>query len=218
MELCSRTSQRSFVKIVLEKSLNDPWPIEFGGRSKWDIDRFKRWDAANGMDDETLNKHLISQFSIDQSKSQEKRGLSQKSRSALDGVRKAIKTLFVGTMKNISFLYAVRDDRYPEKNPDFVLRTHTPLRISPDGAPLLLVSALDNRMHEKLVDQKAIDVGQSSTDFERICFGTKNENKASSIVMNSAEEFTLLRYVLRLNSTRMRATAWQSKNLPRGQR
>ena len=34
----------------------------------------------------------------------------------------------------------------------------------------------------------------------------------------TAEESTLLRYLLRLNSTKMRATAWQSKNLPRGQR
>lgn len=40
---------------------------------------------------------------------------------------------------------------------------------------------------------------------------------ALKVYTHTEEGAALLRYVLRLNSTRMRRTAWQSKNLPRGE-
>ena len=162
MTLCRKTPGRSFIKLVMEKSLNDPWPIEFGGRSKWDIDRLKRWDAANGMDDMELSKHLNSQFPLEtmhkQLKSQTKRNSSFKHSSALNEVREVIKSLFVGTVKHNTYLYAIQDKRYPNKSPYFYLRTHTPVRISPVGAPLLLVSAVDHRMAEEMLNHNAIDI------------------------------------------------------------
>lgn len=42
--------KRNSVHLVMMKSLADPWPIEFGGRSKWDPDRLKHWKdlTSNG--------------------------------------------------------------------------------------------------------------------------------------------------------------------------
>ena len=216
MTLLRSTPEKSFIKLVVDKSTNDPWPIEFGGRSKWDIDRLKRWDAANGMDDAEVKKHLAAQFTIKQLKSLIKGKLTNG--KALDEVREIIKTIFMATLLENTYIFVIQDKRQMEKEPDFYLRTHTPLRISPVGAPLLLVSAMDHRMREHLLKKKAIDIEQAESDFDRIFTGAKNPEQARVIYTFTDEEYVLLRYLLRLNSTQMRATAWQSKNLPRGER
>ena len=73
-------------------------------------------------------------------------------------------------------------------------------------------------MAETRLHQNAVEIEQSLDDFQRIFFGAKNPKNILTIFTYTQEESDLLRYVLRLNSTRMRATAWQSKNLPRGDR
>ena len=218
MEMRRLTAEKLFIKLVLHKSLNDPFPIEFGGRSKWDIDLLKRWDAANEMDDKQLNNHLGSMFTFRQLKDQNKKDFSTK--FVIDEVREIIKTIFMAAVFKNTYLYAIQDKRKLEKEPDFYLRVHTPLRISPLGAPLLLVSAFDHRMQEKLVEKKVVDSEESQKDFERIFVDPKNPDDVPLriIYTYTEEEYVMLRYLLRLNSTKMRRTAWQSKNLPRGQR
>ena len=108
MSLRRLTPERSFIKLVLQKSLNDPFPIEFGGRSKWDIDRFKRWDAASGMDDEQLSMHLISQFSVDNNLAQLKSKRDPPKQSVLNEVREIIKTIFFATVKKDTFLFSIQ--------------------------------------------------------------------------------------------------------------
>ena len=113
MSLRRLTPERSFIKLVLQKSLNDPFPIEFGGRSKWDIDRFKRWDAASGMDDEQLSMHLISQFSVDNNLAQLKSKRDPPKQSVLNEVREIIKTIFVATVKKDTFLFSIQSKHNP---------------------------------------------------------------------------------------------------------
>ena len=36
------------LKLSLKKSLTEPWPYEYGGRSKWDPDRLIRWKVIDG--------------------------------------------------------------------------------------------------------------------------------------------------------------------------
>ena len=38
----SLTSEKS-IQIIAKKCVDDPWPGEFGGRSKWDINNMKPW-------------------------------------------------------------------------------------------------------------------------------------------------------------------------------
>ena len=38
-----------FIKLILKKSLTDPFPSEYGGRSKWDPDRLIRWKEIDGI-------------------------------------------------------------------------------------------------------------------------------------------------------------------------
>ena len=38
------SQHENLIKLNLTKTINDPWPMaDFGGRSKWDIDRLKLW-------------------------------------------------------------------------------------------------------------------------------------------------------------------------------
>ena len=45
---------------MLKKSLSDPWPGEFGGRSKWNVDLLKRWKDFDGQGD--IKMHVEAQF------------------------------------------------------------------------------------------------------------------------------------------------------------
>ena len=51
IELSIKKKKKTELHIALKKSLLDAWPVEFGGRSKWDPDRLTRWkDLANNGD------------------------------------------------------------------------------------------------------------------------------------------------------------------------
>jgi hypothetical protein len=50
------------IKLVLEKSLNDPFPKEFGGRSKWDVSLLRQLVNDDKWIDSSISAHLYSQF------------------------------------------------------------------------------------------------------------------------------------------------------------
>ena len=57
-----RTSSR-LVKLNLEKRINDPFPKEFGGRSKWDVSLLRPWvDDGKWIDSSISAHHLYPQY------------------------------------------------------------------------------------------------------------------------------------------------------------
>ena len=104
-------------------------------------------------------------------------------------------------------------------NPDvpvFFFRLHPPVRFSPHGSPLLLVSVIDYPRLEDLISQGKVDREQFQSDYHRLV--TERVSKEVCVIrVSTDEEVNLLRYVLRVNSSRMRRSAWQSMNLPRGE-
>jgi hypothetical protein len=62
----------------------------------------------------------------------------------------------------------------------------------------------------------ALDPAQYQTDFHRV-FTEGVSRQISIIHTSSTQEVELLRYAFRVNSTKMRRSVWQSKNLPRGE-
>ena len=61
----------------------------------------------------------------------------------------------------------------------------------------------------------ALDPEQYQADFYRI-FTKGDSRPVCTIRASSIREVELLRYAFRVNSTKMRRSVWQSKNLPRG--
>ena len=151
--------------------------------------------------------------------------------SPLLKTREIIKAIFNSYQENSYLLFAIYDQLYEKdpapksKNkkvnnssafPIFHLRVRPPIRFSPDGSPLLLVSVIDHQLAQKLVDKGKLDPEENQADFHRIITeGVSRE--MCTVYAASSEEVNLLRFSLRFNSTRMRRGAWQSKNLPRSE-
>jgi hypothetical protein len=77
------------------------------------------------------------------------------------------------------------------------------------------VSIIDCRLAQQLMAKNKLDFEQFNFDYHRI-FTEGVSRQVCSIFSTSTAEEEILRYLLRVNSTRMRRGAWQSKNLPRG--
>ena len=61
----TKNKKKKWPHLVLKKSLNDAWPSEFGGRSKWDTERLiNPWRdlPSNG----TFKMHVEAQFACSQ--------------------------------------------------------------------------------------------------------------------------------------------------------
>jgi hypothetical protein len=115
------------------------------------------------------------------------------------------------------FVTSVSDKRRPNDKPNFFFRIHSPARISPLGAPLLLILVLNRRLAGKMMALGTIDAKKYEADCQRILQDAKAVDLGLQLYTHTDEGSALLRYVLHLNSTKMQRTAWQSKNLPRGE-
>ena len=201
------------IEIVAKKCVDEAFPGDYGGRSKWDINYLNPWKevVANGL----LKDHVEAQFLCKQLVLM-KRCLKQPTPlSALDEVRDIIRAIFYGHHNNSFQLMAVHGVQNPD-DPVFFIRIHPPVRFSPHGSPLLLLSVIDYPRLEELIGQGNVDREAFQADFHRLV--TERVSKEVCIIRASSnEELSLFRRVLRLNSTKMRRSAWQSKNLPRGE-
>ena len=132
----------------------------------------------------------------------------------LDKVREIIRAVFYSHFNNKFQLMAVHGRTNPDV-PVFFFRLHPPVRFSPHGSPLLLVSVIDYPRLEDLISQGKVDREEFQSDYHRLV--TEGVSKEACVIRASTdEEVNLLPYYLRVNSTKIRRSAWQSKNLPRG--
>ena len=201
------------IHVVLKKCVDDAFPGDYGGRSKWDINRFLPWKelATNGR----LKDHMEAQFQCNQLILMKSCLKDPKPLPALDDVREIIRAIFYGHHNNSFQLMTVHGPENPD-DPVFFIRIHPPVRFSPHGSPLLLVSVIDYPRLEELIGQGKVDREAFQADFHRLV--TEGVSKEVCIIRTSTnEEINLFRYVLRVNSTKMRRSVWQSRNLPRGE-
>ena len=200
------------IQVYMKKCVDDAWPGDYGGRSKWDINRFLPWKElpTNGL----LSDHIEAQFTCSVLHSS-KHCMRSHPLIPLDEVRDIIRAVFYSHYKNNFQLLAVHGPTNPNV-PIFFIRIHPPVRFSPHGSPLLLVSVIDYTRLEDLISQGKVDREQFQSVYHRLV--TERVSKEVCVIRASSdEEVDLLRYVLRVNSTRMRRSAWQSMNLPRGE-
>ena len=131
----------------------------------------------------------------------------------LNEVREVIRAIFYRHHCNSFFLFAIYDHLHLDE-PVMHLRIQPPVRFSPSGSPLLLVSVLDHQLARQLIADGKLNREAHEEDFHRL-ITERVLREVCTIRLSSAEELNVLRYALRVNSTRMRRSVWQSKNLPR---
>ena len=135
------------------------------------------------------------------------------SKTALDEVREIVRAIFYGYDRRSFFLFAIYDHL---DEPVFHIRVQPPIRFTPQGSPLLLMSVIDHQLAKQLIAEGKLDEELNQSEFHRIITqGVSRE--VCSITTSSAEEIDMFRYVIRLNSTKMRRGVWTSKNLFRGE-
>ena len=188
-----------FVDLVVKKALWEPWPFEFQSDRRWALDKLTPWKGEN------LKNHLKSQFNLIVEPSELK---------SLKRVREMIQSIFLDLSEaDGDVFFSLRPTGSPfTESPDYwYLRIHPPILTSPLGTPLLVVSAVDNQLADKLVVQGH---WVNTDDIAQIFKQSVDENK---ILSGTFEELQLFRYVLRLNSTRIVPNTWQEENLPLGE-
>ena len=160
----------------------------------------------------TFDMHLDAQFECDHL-ALEKRLFKKAESSALDEVREIVRAIFYGHHHNSFYLFAIFEHLHPDE-PVMHVRIQPPVRFSPEGSPLLLISVLDHQLARQLIADGKLDREIHEEDFHRL-ITERVSREVCSIRLSSTKELNVLRYALRVNSTRMRPSAWQSKNLPR---
>ena len=198
--------------IIANKSVDDAWPEEYGGRSKLDVNLLRPWKDT--FSDRLLEQHIEAQFQCEHLFMMKQTTKLTTPMPPLDRVRAIIRNIFHSHHHNSFQLMAIHGPENPN-NPIFFIRVHPPVRISPKGSPFLLASVIDYNKLDELIEQEKVDREAFQSHYHQII--TEGVSKEVwDIRASTIEELIILRYKIRVNSTKMRRSAWQSKNLPRG--
>ena len=209
------------IDLVLVKALEEHWPGDLGIRrrnkqSAWNLDH----DLKPTTDLESLVIHYRLQLSNEDCRACQKR--MKKSgkpeiffaTDPLTSIRGYILVMFIGVEKNCRLNYRIKiegsegEDSWKD---EWFFRIHLPIRISPQGTPLMIVTAVDLRQAERMMSRGNLDRNRFEEECERI-FGHRDEMLCFPFY--TAGETRHFRYILRLNSTRIQPTEWQKENVP----
>jgi hypothetical protein len=174
------------------------------------LDSLKLWEDRNTV--QSLGLHLGFQFKLSDIKN-----MPLTNKSALNEVRDTIKHFFnYAAVHGRNEYFGIRR-KDSTQSPIWYIRAHLPVRISPVGSPLLILSAVDHRLAENLTKQGKLNKNDDFNDYVRIYAQPSNGSQNRTIFTFTSVEEQLLRYILRLNSTQIVPSNWQKKNLPQGE-
>ena len=208
------------IDIIAEKALHDVWPEDClqGDQFRLDSEKLKPW-----ADSSWLQIHLIGQFypaslRVDAWPISFAADLDLEARRAADDVtqlRLIINDIFFHAVNKGQLRFQLKIADESSESADWYIRAHLPIRTSPMGTPILLLSAVDQRLSERLQKEGKLDRDRARKNFHRI-FGHVSEEEKIVISIPTLECARLLRYVLRLNSIKIRTTDWLQENAPQG--
>ena len=203
-----RRSKKS-IRVVLKKACREPWPCHFTEKSKWKVDNLAKWKEQSQLElvlpGSQFTFHIMSQ--TDSCIVAESSVLSP-----LQHMRRLITQMFLGYEENFTIFI----ENNPSK-PLWSIRIFRPILTSPTGSPLLLLSAIDYRLADKLVANGQLQKKQFEKDVKRF-FRQKGGIGTFKFPVDSEETADLIRYVFRLNSTKFVPPSWQKEeNIPPGE-
>jgi hypothetical protein len=196
------------VELVVKKALWELWPCEY--RRADDLynviepDQLKPWKEEESLQ-RSLKTHISSQFNINHMAN-----TSLMKKSPLNVVRRVMKALFLDPARP----RYVTIQRMNAPEPDWFFLVHRPVSTTPTGRPFLLLSAIDFRLAEKLVKGGKWSEEKNAEDLKRVFPGGK---EIMTIPIKTTEDSKLLKFVLRLNSSKIKPSTWQKKNLTLGE-
>ena len=186
------------VELIAAKALNDLWPEDvIPNQYRWNAENLERF-----TDIRVVFNHLTSQF-----RHSFHENFGAPPLDPLNRIRSFISCIFASVLKEKKTFIEVRS-LGPLEIKEWLIRAHLPVRISPRGAPLLLLSALDQR-------QVADQTPQGQGKLKRILLDGEVSKRFTAHFLTD-EDAQLWRYILRFNSTKIQPTPWQKKNLPQG--
>ncbi|XP_046654781.1 uncharacterized protein LOC124348606 [Daphnia pulicaria] len=195
------------VDLVLTKALWEPWPCEYEPAADLhnvlDLDQLKPWKEEESLRP-SLENHIRSQFNINHLEN-----ISLMERSPLNAVRYVMRVLFLDPSRSRYVII----QRMNAPAPDWFFLVHDPVSTTPTGRPVLLLSAFDFRLAAKLIADGKWTQKKTEENFIRVFPGGE---EALIIPIQTTEDSQLLRFVLRLNRSKITPSKWQKKNLTLG--
>jgi hypothetical protein len=230
IEATLRRADRS-IQVVLKKALNEPWPYDFNLKPKWDVDKFKLWADLKPNDTVSeLYTHVAVQKGFQRLENY--LGMDVFGNSThlpevrlllpMEIAHNTIGTILMQVQTEGCEFFAILKapgqalSSTTNEKPLFFIRAHPPILSSPFNGPMILLSVLDCRLSEKLVKKGHLKAKNAKEDFERIFHPRNKKTTPMTLWTNIEESTSLLRYVFRLNSTKMKPSSWQEENLPLG--
>ena len=190
------------IKVVGAKALHDLWPEDvIGDQFRWNVD--------------TLQLHCTDRFALQMHlKSQHRLAFFvnptialKEADAVLTGIRLMIQAIFNSAVRDNEPLIRTILKETPNTT-EWLIRVHLPVRTSPRGAPVLLLSAVN------LSQMGSQGKQMSRKELKNIFDEHGLQNTFTNFNFHSAEEIQLFRNILRFNSTKIQLTEWQKKNLP----
>jgi hypothetical protein len=219
------------IRLTLKKALREPWPQSFSEKPKWDVDCLSEWKqspiwytfcfSSELRFHVACSQHQVAVSDIFRNNTFEKVYFPEpRLTPPLEIVRDVIGTILrvfeEGVDNFLSFnidSVRLRSFSSSTKEPEFAFLAHRPLLLSPCGSPMLLISVLDCLFSKKLVEKGHLNAKEASEYLDRVFV---KKNIKPEILYTTHEGTKLLRYLLRLNSTKMKPSSWQENNLSLG--
>ena len=127
-------------------------------------------------------------------------------------IRRTIKSIFGATEEN-ELIFSLAVEGSTGTDCVWCLRAHLPVRTSPQGSPLLLLTAVDFRQADRMALRGDLNGDRFTEDFARII---GDPQQLTIIPLATMGEERLFRSLLRLNSIKIQPTEWQRENVPLG--
>lgn len=207
------------IGLTLFKALDEPWPSEFTSRPEWSVDYLPPWPLDSSLTTKSgstdLIVHLERQFDAPSKK------LNPYPYPALDQVRQVITDIFnlvVGESHYFMTIRCLESEKVPaevvmETEPDWLIRVDQAIVRSPQGVPMLLISAFDHQRALELIQKDDATVDEVESEAFRLFFNKIPDGTVvNSFLLCSREASNLFRCILRLNATKISPSRSQIEN------
>ena len=202
-------------QLVAYKALTHVWPEDvIDERFRWNVDKMPPWKDLVG-----LTHQISSQFSV-----KDMQNGPPFDDGDLTCIRFKLDEIFEHVAKKGHECFQMRilepycgcgdckKGEICEGSTHWLFRAHPPVRISPQGTPILALTAFNLRLAEHLQKKGKLDRRQTAQKCAQV-FGPLAALKTIQLCP-SFEEGQLLRFILQVNSNKMQPLPWQKENVP----
>lgn len=213
-----RSPSKTSIQFVAEKALYEPWPSDFKEQTKLNVEELAPFPSTRSSDQSCMISHHTNEGQYDKEtfrKFQNAFKINKRKPSSMtpmEDVRSCIIAILPFAQNGCQYFTVLDNNIF--NNQIWHFYVHLPIVTSPLGAPMLLMTAFDLKLFHDKSERGKLDGDQVEKDYKRT-FGV-GKKLSVRFPLTTDEGPSILRHVLRLNSTKMQPTKWQRENLPSG--